>query len=134
MESAACRDIGLTDEAHEEQTPQEAVLLKRALEERALEEQAFAEYALAERALKERRLNPRTASERVPMERARGLAENILNLCDPWRARFVELIARYVGADTEGGPVALEELAGWLVDEDLHERIGLMLRSWTASR
>lgn len=105
MEPAVCQDIEATEEAQ----------LERELKESSLVELSRA---------------AQPTSARVPVERARALAESILALCDPWRTRFLELIARYLGADVELDSLEVEQLAGWLVDEVLHERIGVMLRAW----
>ena len=108
---------------------------------------------MLERALFERKSSAQVPAEPVPEERALALAEGVLALSEPWRSRFLALIARYARVclipsadpdtadvlDGEGASgsevveVTLADLAEWLADADLHERIGLMLRAWTTS-
>ncbi|MCU0520033.1 MAG: hypothetical protein MUF84_04995 [Anaerolineae bacterium] len=112
------------------------------------------EVEMPERALSEMAPSARVSAEPVPQERALALAEGILALCEPWRSRFMVLVARFAGADVvtraeldpdrvmdvegPGDPevdtTTVSELAEWLADADLHERIRLMLRAWTSSK
>ncbi len=109
---------------------------------------------MLERALSERAAAARASVEPVPEERALALAESILALSEPWRSRFVALTARYADADstTCAAPdaddvldndllvgsavdeITLADLAEWLTEADLHERMRLMLRAWTGGR
>lgn len=134
LEPAVCQDIGVSEQARAERQLSEPARSETVLPNDTLPELTPSEIPLTEGTLPEGTLSPRAISQRVPIERALALAESVLSLCEPWRSRFVALIARYIGADIELESLDLEELAGWLVDEDLHERIGVMLRSWTVSR
>jgi hypothetical protein len=67
------------------------------------------------------------------VDRAVKVADGVLSLTEPWRSRFVELIARYAGVEDAAGSASREDIVAWLEDEDLNEKIRLMLRTWTHS-
>ena len=68
-----------------------------------------------------------------PAERAATVADVILSLAEPWRTRFVTLVARYAGVEGSAEPPSREDMVVWLQDEDLYDKIRLMLRTWTHS-
>jgi hypothetical protein len=75
----------------------------------------------------------RTSGGATEMERAISVAEHVFALPEPWRSRFLTLIAQYAQGDRMVGQPTEEEVLGWLRDDELSERIRLMLRSWTHS-
>ena len=65
---------------------------------------------------------------------AGSLAENLFCLPDPWRDRFLTLVAaRAVGHVDEGGLPTQEEVTTWLADLNLYREVTLMLSSWQHS-
>ncbi len=66
-----------------------------------------------------------------PAERAAEVTDGILSLAEPWRTRFVALVARYAGAVGVAEPPSREDIVAWLEDEDVYDKIRLMLRTWT---
>ncbi|MBN1249009.1 MAG: hypothetical protein JXC32_15220 [Anaerolineae bacterium] len=67
----------------------------------------------------------------LDLRRGAYLADCIYALDDPWRSRFVDLIARRVngGAD-DGHATGRTQLAIWLADQSLARMIRLMLGAW----
>jgi hypothetical protein len=62
---------------------------------------------------------------------AGSLAESLFRLPDPWRDRFLTLVAfRAVGRVNDGRPPSQEEVAAWLADLKLYREVTLMLSSW----
>jgi hypothetical protein len=62
------------------------------------------------------------------------LAESLFRLPDPWKARFLTLVAyRAVGRVSEGKPPSQEEVTTWLADLNLYREVTLMLSSWQQS-
>ena len=62
---------------------------------------------------------------------AGSLAEDLFHLPDPWRDRFLTLIAiRAVGCVNEGRPPTQEDVTKWLADLNLYREVMLMLSSW----
>ena len=60
------------------------------------------------------------------------LADRIYELHEPWRTRFIELIAQRVDATMLSGRLpSRTQIAVWLSDQGLARLIGLMLRAWT---
>jgi len=123
----------IPDRTRQEWARQELALPSRRLPECEMPEHAIGEAAQPARAVVVTAPG-RTASDTVPIERALPLAESILALDEPWRARFLDLILCYAGVEVSGTEVTPEQLAGWLADADLYERISLMLRAWTTSK
>ncbi len=68
-----------------------------------------------------------------PAERAATVTDGILSLAEPWRTRFVVLVARYAGVDRVAESPSREDIIAWLEDEDVYDKIRLMLRTWTHS-
>lgn len=65
---------------------------------------------------------------------AGALAESLYCLPDPWRDRFLTLIAfRAVGRIKDGGPPTQEDVTAWLADLNLYREVTLMLGSWQKS-
>ena len=65
------------------------------------------------------------------VQRAASVAEHVYALSEPWRGRFLDLIARSACDDRAGDQPSEEQVLVWLCDEELNEQIRLMLRSWT---
>ena len=62
---------------------------------------------------------------------AGSLAESLFRLPDPWRDRFLILVAdRAVGRVYDGKPPTQEEVTAWLADLNLYREVMLMLSSW----
>ncbi len=65
------------------------------------------------------------------VQRAATVAGMVFGLAEPWRSRFLELIAQYACEESTPATPSEEEVLAWLCDEELNERVRLMLRSWT---
>jgi hypothetical protein len=60
------------------------------------------------------------------------LADRIHELHEPWRTRFIELIAQRVNANVLAGRLpSRTQIAVWLSGKQLARLVGLMLRAWT---
>ncbi|MGC9523501.1 MAG: hypothetical protein ACP5HG_16700 [Anaerolineae bacterium] len=67
----------------------------------------------------------------VNLLHARCLADGIFALDEPWRGRFIELIARRArGWDDLAHMPTRAEIARWLCEPRLYNLIRLMLKSW----
>ena len=65
------------------------------------------------------------------LRRGSLLADRIYELDEPWRTRFVELIAQRVDAHVLGRRLpSREQLILWLSDLQLARLVELMLRTW----
>jgi hypothetical protein len=65
---------------------------------------------------------------------AGSLAESLFHLPDPWRDRFLTLVAfRAVGRIQDGRPPSQEDVTAWLADLNLYREVMLMLNSWQQS-
>ncbi len=64
------------------------------------------------------------------LQRAADVAEMVFALAEPWRSRFLDLIAQYACEEPAPSP-SEDDVLAWLCDEELNERIRLMLHSWT---
>lgn len=63
---------------------------------------------------------------------AMRLADRILALDEPWRSRFVDLVAEQVGEQVPGEEVAWRDaLMGWLMHHQVYRFIGAMVCTWT---
>lgn len=62
--------------------------------------------------------------------RAESLAARLFALEEPWRSRFLELIAAHAEISS---PADLTEdvVADWLRNQSLYKQVRLMLRTWT---
>jgi len=129
----ATADQGVPDRARQEWARQELALPSRRIPECEMPERVIGQ-ALQPVRVADVPVSGRVAIDTVPAERAMQLAESILALVEPWRARFLELITCYVGTEPGSPEVALDRLAGWLTDADLHDRISRMLRAWNAPK
>ncbi len=59
------------------------------------------------------------------------LTKDLFSLDEPWRSRFLELVANEAtGWEWEGQPPTREEVALWLSDGDLHQRVTRILNAW----
>jgi len=59
------------------------------------------------------------------------LADRIYELDEPWRTRFIELIAQRVDATVLAGSLPSRmQVAVWLADRQLAHLVELMLRTW----
>jgi hypothetical protein len=64
--------------------------------------------------------------------RALALTDSIYELEQPWRDRFLTLIAERSGVGAEGdGPPPRHAVICWLCNQRLYRMIRLMLRTWT---
>jgi len=64
----------------------------------------------------------------VPSRRAITLAEQLFALQEPWRSRFLELVASRARAGN--GSPSREDVAGWLENHSLYEQVHAMLTTW----
>ena len=65
-----------------------------------------------------------------------SLAQRVLSLDEPWRSRFLTVIAGHepVSGRPDGRPRRFPspvEVALWLCDPGAHRRIGIMVHTWT---
>ena len=59
------------------------------------------------------------------------LTENLFSLDEPWRSRFLELVANEAtGWKWEGQPPTRQEVATWLGDGGLHHKVTQILNAW----
>jgi hypothetical protein len=66
------------------------------------------------------------------LRRGRYLTELICSLEDPWRYRFLDLIAqRVAGIRLEDRVVSPTQVVIWLADQSLARMVGFMLKAWT---
>ena len=63
--------------------------------------------------------------------RAVWVTERVYALDEPWRSRFLQLIATCALAEPSAGTPSRADVLGWLNDQELNELITVMLRSWT---
>jgi len=76
--------------------------------------------------------DPRFVDPAADMTRGYFLADRVGALGEPWRSRFVDLIAQRVGAGSQHGHRASRaQLALWLCDRQLSWMIRRMLATWT---
>ena len=63
---------------------------------------------------------------------ARSLVADVLSLDEPWRSRFVELMAerRNVVARRDAMPTQ-DQMVAWLCDDELYQEIRTLYRLWT---
>ncbi len=61
-----------------------------------------------------------------------GLVDDLLSLSEPWRSRFLRLVAeRATGGAWNGDRPTRRELAAWLgTDLGLYREVSLLLRAW----
>jgi len=65
------------------------------------------------------------------IKRAGSLTETLFSLEEPWRSRFLNLLANYAtGWKWNGQSPTQEEVASWLGDNILHQEVTLMLTAW----
>ena len=65
--------------------------------------------------------------------RPQGVVEILLRLDEPWRSRFLKLIARTVVSTWDGRNPTREELTGWLKrDLELYRWTLQLLHAWGA--
>ncbi len=67
----------------------------------------------------------------VEISQAAWVTERVYALDEPWRSRFLELIASYAQIKQPDTAPSRDEVVGWLGDEHLNEQIRLMLHTWT---
>lgn len=71
------------------------------------------------------------ASERgVQPASVHALATRVLALDEPWRGRFLGLIAGHPGADGWDGVPSHAQLASRLTDRDVYRKVDGLLRMW----
>jgi hypothetical protein len=59
------------------------------------------------------------------------LTEDLFSLDEPWRSRFLELVANEAtGWRWEGRPPTREEVTTWLGDGELHYKVAQILNAW----
>jgi len=59
------------------------------------------------------------------------LTDDRFSMDEPWRSRFLELVANEAtGWRWEGRPPTREEVAIWLNDGELHRKITQILNAW----
>jgi hypothetical protein len=76
--------------------------------------------------------DPDFSGTTLELRRGLNLADRIRALDDPWRSRFVDLVAKQAGhAATLPNVVTATQLAIWLADPRLARMIRQMLRQWT---
>ena len=65
------------------------------------------------------------------MQSPRSLAENLFSLEEPWRGRFLILVAQQATRWTwDGQPPTRDEVATWLGDGNLHQVVTQLLNTW----
>lgn len=69
--------------------------------------------------------------ESVDRMQATLVAEGIYALDEPWRSRFVRLVATYARKPAHTDLPSKDDVLTWLYDPCLNEQIRLMLRTWT---
>jgi hypothetical protein len=67
----------------------------------------------------------------VDPSRAVWVTERVYALDEPWRSRFLHLIASYAQTRQPSNTPSRADVLRWLGDERLNEQISLMLHSWT---
>jgi hypothetical protein len=67
----------------------------------------------------------------IEVSRAACVAERVYALDEPWRSRFLQLIASFAHVVQTDGPPSRADVVNWLDDEELNEKIRLMLHTWT---
>jgi hypothetical protein len=67
----------------------------------------------------------------VEMSRAVSVTERVYALDEPWRSRFLQLIASHAQLRRTETPPTRADVLVWLSDEHLNEQIRLMLHTWT---
>jgi hypothetical protein len=68
---------------------------------------------------------------RVFTKRIKVLTEDLFSLDEPWRSRFLELVANEAtGWSWEGRSPTREEVAIWLDEGDLHQKVTQILNAW----
>jgi NADPH:quinone reductase-like Zn-dependent oxidoreductase len=64
-------------------------------------------------------------------KRIQVLTEDLFSIDEPWRSRFLELVANEAkGWRWEERPPTREEVATWLNDGELHQKITQILNVW----
>lgn len=68
-------------------------------------------------------------------ERAESLTDALLSLAEPWRSRFLTLVAQQATCWTWNGRLPTrDEVVTWLGDEGLYEGVRLLLNTWQGLR
>ena len=68
-------------------------------------------------------------------ERAKSLADTLFSLEEPWRSRFLYLVANQAtGWAWNGRPPTQEEVTTWLGDVDLYQETARLLYVWQGAR
>ena len=63
--------------------------------------------------------------------RIESLTKDLFSLEEPWRSRFLELVANEtMDWEWEGQSPTQEEVATWLSDGDLHQKVMQILNAW----
>ena len=71
----------------------------------------------------------------VRIESTESLADGLLSLEEPWRSRFLYLLAsRAADSNHTGHPATREDVSRWLRDRLLREEISSLLDVWLGSR
>jgi hypothetical protein len=71
----------------------------------------------------------------VRKESTESLADGLLSLEEPWRSRFLYLLAsRATDSSHTGHPATREDISRWLGDRLLREEIASLLDVWLGSR
>ena len=71
----------------------------------------------------------------VMQERTEKLAETLFSLDEPWRSRFLHLIAEQATGWTWNGQLPTQaEVATWLGDWELYKRVKLQLNVWQGAQ
>lgn len=66
----------------------------------------------------------------VTPSHATALANAIYSLDEPWRTRFLDLIALRAQAALTNPP-SKEEVTGWLLNRGLYREMNTLFRTWT---
>jgi hypothetical protein len=69
--------------------------------------------------------------ETYEASRAVWVTERVYALDEPWRSRFLQLIATCALAEPFDSTPSRADVLVWLDDQELNELIMTMLRSWT---
>lgn len=69
------------------------------------------------------------------MQKAKSLTENLFSLEEPWRDRFLILVAQQAtGRAWDKRSPTRDEIVTWLDDSGLHQAVTMLLQTWHGRR
>lgn len=69
--------------------------------------------------------------QRVTMTNASSIVDELFSLNEPWRSRFLDLIADWAAQDSGRQPPTRRQVASWLDDCGLYRDVARVLRTWS---